>query len=125
MRTQWLHHSRKVNLYILCSGLLLLGLWSITFAVSQRKKTPSKDTLYEIAFVRSDGIWTVNSDGSNLRKVYPLKNYLKRHKASKRISCVPAWSPAGDKLCFRDDEEKRLVVINRSGQILHKIALLP
>jgi Tol biopolymer transport system component len=125
MRTQWLHHARKVNLYIFCLGLLLPGIWSITFAASQRKQGPPKDTLYEIAFVRSDGIWTVNSDGSNLRKVYPLKNYLKRRKASKRISCAPAWSPTGDQLCFGDNEEEKLVVINRSGRVLRKIALLP
>jgi Tol biopolymer transport system component len=126
MRTQWLHHSRKVNLYILCSGLLLLGLWSITFAVSQRKKGSPKDTLYEIAFVRSDGIWAVNSDGSHLRKLYPLKTWLgSKQVHDKRITCAPAWSPTGDQLCFGDNKEERLVVINRSGRVLRKIALLP
>jgi Tol biopolymer transport system component len=124
MRTQWLCRSRKVSLYIFCLGLLLLGLWGATPTVSQNQST-QKSGLDEIAFVRSDGIWTVNSDGSNLRKIYPLKNYLKRRKASRRISCAPAWSPTGDQLCFGDNEEEKLVVLNRSGRVLRKIALLP
>jgi hypothetical protein len=73
-------------------------LWlALVFLFGLGLRAPGRaETADLIAFLREDGVWLVNSDGTGLLRVFEIPTYMyyeekgQRLRGDERLSCAPA-----------------------------------